>query len=52
MQTKVDIPVIVGVLKGAVVALRLDSDALPVLERTAVSFASKVKRSLTEKKML
>ena len=55
VQTKVGISRVVGILKGgkqgSVVALRSDTDALPGLERTAVLFASKVKRSMTGKKL-
>jgi amidohydrolase len=47
VQTNVGITGVVGVLKGnkagPVVALRADMDGLPVLERTDVPFASKVK---------
>ena len=47
VQTNVGVTGVVGVLKGnkpgPVVALRADMDGLPVLERTDVPFASKVK---------
>jgi amidohydrolase len=47
VKTKVGITGVIGILKGdqpgPVVALRADMDALPVEEKTGLSFASKVK---------